>query len=241
MTAIPKPYRHLQIFSVCLGLLVVALGVFLFGVKIEHSVAGSGVIFGGDAREVLAPVAGRVRLIAGNDSGAFTALHPGTVGLDSYLLLEIEPPDGTHPVAIKLSEPGVNQPRHLAIAECGVRPGEAVQAGQKLATLVALRSPEGDVENPLVRAEFDEKQFAEVKVGQAVRIKSSMYPSRTHGHAEGVVSSVQPVGVVGERGRRKFVAEVKVNQSPFRLLHGSSVEVEVLLGRKETFRVILEH
>lgn len=241
MTAIPKPYRHLQIFSVCLGLLVVVLGVFLFAVKIEQTAIGNGVVYGGGAREIFAPVTGRIRISTGEDLMYFPDLRPGTIGSDSQRLLEIEPSARKSPIVVYPIDSGARQDLPFMIAESDIHPGDLVQAGQKLATIIPLRSGEGDLLLPMVRAEFNEKQFGGVKVGQSVRVRSNMFLSRTHGHAEGIISSVRPTSVAGQSGGRKFVAEVTVNRSPFPLLHGSSVEVEVILGRKETFRVILEH
>src|SRR5262249_2176036 len=124
MTAIPKPYRHLQIFSVCLGILLVVLGVFLFAVKIEHSASGNGVVYGGASLEIISPGAGRVRLGSGKGTTPFPGLEPGTVGTDPQQLLEIEPLDGSRPILAKLPEPESARSKYWMIAECGIRAGD---------------------------------------------------------------------------------------------------------------------
>jgi hypothetical protein len=92
-----------------------------------------------------------------------------------------------------------------------------------------------------VRLEFEEKNFGAVDCGQEVRLYSNMYQHQTHGIAKGVVNRLEPTGVEGPNGTRRFHAWVKVTESPFPLVPGSSVHAEVITGRKRTYRIILEH
>jgi hypothetical protein len=68
-----------------------------------------------------------------------------------------------------------------------------------------------------------------------------MYPHRVHGVAKGVIAKLEPAGVEGPRGSRRFHAWVKVTDCPFKMLVGSSYRAEVVTGRKPTYQIILEH
>jgi hypothetical protein len=94
---------------------------------------------------------------------------------------------------------------------------------------------------PPIRLEFEEKNFGSVEIGQEVRLYSNMYHHRAHGIAKGVIERLEPVGVEGPNGSRRFRAWVKVTESPFPMRLGSSVRAEVVTGTKRTYQIILEH
>ena len=98
-----------------------------------------------------------------------------------------------------------------------------------------------DAQEPLIRLEFEEKNFGAVEDGQEVRLYSNMYHHRTHGIAKGEIVRLEPMGTEGPNGSRRFHAWVKVMESPFPMKLGSSVRAEVVTGRKRTFQIILEH
>ena len=104
--------------------------------------------------------------------------------------------------------------------------------------VVAVDAP-GD-SAPMIRLEFDEKNFSAVEEGQDVRLYSNMYPHRAW-HRSGVIHALERAGVEGPNNTRRFHAWVQVTESPFPLKPGSSVRAEVVTGRKRTFQIILEH
>jgi hypothetical protein len=203
MAIIAGRFRHLTIFSICLGVLLLALGIFLFAVKIEHFATGKGLL---RSRSV-------VRIAINGDA----PFEPG-MGLSREQLEAVCPQfkaTGKYWLLLELKE------------------------GQ--AKLLPVRDESGSLLEAIVEAEFDEKQFGELEIGQKVRLKSAMFSPRTHGYGEGKIVALRPIARENSHGQRGFGVEIAVTTAPFPLFYGSSIEAEVFLGRKETFRVILEH
>jgi hypothetical protein len=233
MVVPPRRFRHLTIFSICLGLLLLALAIFLFAVNIEHTASGTGVVTSEIHQEWLAPTAGTVQLIP----NGFRSFEVGTIRAAGPLL-ELTSPNRP---GLIFQPPSRFEAPFWMISESRIRDGETVTSLQSLLTVVPVSDELGNLHCPLIRAEFDEKQFGSIRPGQKVRVKSLIYSPRTYGYAEGAVATLRPVARESPTGSRKFQVEIGIVRSPFPLLLGSSVEVEVILGRKETFRVILEH
>jgi hypothetical protein len=122
-----------------------------------------------------------------------------------------------------------------------VSPQQAVRPGDLIASIVpidpATRRP-GDL---LARLEIDERHWAEVAPGQAVRLYSTMYNPRLHGHAAARIERLEPCAEEGPDGRRRYRAIAAVTAAPFPLWLGSSFKGEVVLGKKRVYRIILEN
>src|SRR5690242_14487574 len=56
----PRPFHHLRIFGISLGLVVLSLGGFLFGVSLEAVTPAQGIILSRDQQEIRTPIAGLV-------------------------------------------------------------------------------------------------------------------------------------------------------------------------------------
>jgi hypothetical protein len=235
-----RPPRHLHVFGISLLLIVGALVFFLFGVKMEATVAGTGIVSTQKTIVLRAPKAGRVKIggPGGESVGStnFQAFVPGLfidAGTNVIWCGDSTPNDAV------LRAPG--EPARWLILELPVADGQFVQEGDVLASLIPV---DPDTHRPLdlvVRVEIDEKQFASVEAGQETRLYSNMHHHRTHGIATGVVERIEPLGTDGPNGSRKFHAWIKVTNAPFPLKLGSSVRAEIVTGQKPTFQIILEH
>jgi hypothetical protein len=130
--------------------------------------------------------------------------------------------------------------RRWLVLELPVVDGESARPGDLLAVLAPLDPVTGQVEM-LARLEFEEADFGSVAVGQRLRLASPMYPSRLHGFATATVERLAPAAVLGSDSRPRFVAWACVTESPFPPRPGGTAKAEVLVGRKPTYRIILEH
>lgn len=121
-----------------------------------------------------------------------------------------------------------------------VTPLQAVKPGDAIALIAPLDPRSRQPRELLAMLDIDEKHAGEVEPGQAIRLYSSMYNQRLHGHAEGVIDRLEPHGEVGSGGERHFRAVARVTVSPVALRPGSSFRGEIVVGRKPVYRVILE-
>lgn len=119
-------------------------------------------------------------------------------------------------------------------------PLQAVKPGDAVALIAPLDPRSRRPRELLAVLDIDEKHAGEIEPGQALRLYSSMYNQRLHGHAEGVVERLEPLAEVGPGGERRFRAIAKVTASPYALRPGSSFRGEIVIGRKPVYRVILE-
>jgi hypothetical protein len=55
-----------------------------------------------------------------------------------------------------------------------------------------------------------------------------------------VLEEVEPGGDLGPGGERRFRARARVTHAPFPLEPGSGCKAEVVIGRKQVYRIILE-
>lgn len=134
---------------------------------------------------------------------------------------------------------GEEQPR-WQVVEAACRRQQAVAAGEVLARVVPLDPETRQPRQFLARLELNEKHCGGLAEGQTVRLFSAMHNPRLHGHAEAVLERLEPWGEPSPTGERRFHAVARVLHSPFRLALGSSVKAEVLLGKRQVYRIILE-
>jgi hypothetical protein len=239
----PKRSRHLHIFFISLVLIVATLGVFLFGVKMEDTAAGKGIITSARVLDVRASKAGRIELdpnmalapgstiISGVREGETVTQKTAIATIDQTPVLLDPAPSGAAEVPT----------RHWEVIEVLVRPGQQVAPGDVIARLVEVNPASLSILEPLVRLDVEEKYFGELAPGQEVRLYSNMYHHRVHGVARGKVERLEPAGEPGPNGARIFHAWVAITESPFPLKLGASVRAEVIVGRKPTYQIILEH
>ena len=239
----PKRSRHLHIFFISLVLIVATLGIFLFGVRMEDTAAGKGIITSARVVDVRAPKAGHVEFDPTKSiapgSTIVSGLHQGETVADKTAIATIDQtPILLDPVPTGATE---EPTRHWEILEVLVRPGQQVAQGEVIARLVEVNPASHSILEPFVRLDVEEKNFGELAPGQDVRLYSNMYHHRVHGVARGKVERLEPSGEPGPNGARIFHAWVVITESPFPLKLGSSVRAEVIVGRKPTYQIILEH
>jgi hypothetical protein len=117
---------------------------------------------------------------------------------------------------------------------------QAVQAGDALALIAPLDPTTGQPRDLVAYLDIHEKHAGELQLGQAVRLYSTMHNHRLHGHAEGKIDRLEPLGEAGANGDRHFRARTVMTQTPFPLRPGSTVKAEIVIGRKQVYRIILE-
>lgn len=117
---------------------------------------------------------------------------------------------------------------------------QAVKAGDALALVAPLDPDTGRPRDLVAYLDVHEKHAGELQIGQAVRLYSTMHNHRLHGYAEGKIEHLEPLGEADPNGDRHFRARAVLTQSPFSLRTGSTVKAEIVVGRKQVYRIILE-
>jgi hypothetical protein len=117
---------------------------------------------------------------------------------------------------------------------------QAVAAGDPVALVAPLDPATHQPKSLIAILDVHEKHTGELEPGQAVRIFSTMYNQRLHGHANGIIERVEPLGEPLPGGERRFRAIAAVTNAPFNLRPGSSFKAEIIVGRKQVYRIILE-
>ena len=133
-----------------------------------------------------------------------------------------------------------DQNNHWLVLKVYPEGGQAVAAGDPIALLAPLDLATHQPKEFIAQLDVHEKHMGELAPGQAVRLYSSMYNQRLHGHAEGVIERLEPQGEPVPGGERRFRAIAAVKSAPFTLRPGSSVKAEIVVGRKQVYRIILE-
>ena len=119
----------------------------------------------------------------------------------------------------------VRSPLAATVLQINTRPGELASPSAQQPLIVL-----GDVSKLRVRAEIDERDYGEIKIGQRVIVRSPAFRGRD---IAGTVSSIAPIieaGRIGARGQRNLtdvnVAEVVVDLAePGPLVVGMKVDV----------------
>jgi hypothetical protein len=230
--------RHLRVFLVSLAILLLGVGVFVFGVSMESTATANGWVTARGTREVRAPGNGLVGLAPRDPPTA--DLSPGDVIGPGAVLATVRPAEGTQGMnPVTVSAP-VTDGLWL-IAKVDVVTGQAVQAGQPLMTLVPVDARTRRPRELLARLEVSEEHVVEVKEGQKVRLSSNLYNERVHGTFSAVVERIEPMAEAGRDGKRRFHVLAVLEASDRPLLLGSGLKAEIVLGRKPVYRIILEH
>ena len=119
-------------------------------------------------------------------------------------------------------------------------PLQAVQAGDTIALVAPVDPQTGWPRDLIAFLDVHERYAGELKPGQALRLYSTMHNQRLHGFAEGKIEHLEPLGEPGPDGERHFRARAAITQTPFPLRPGSTVKAEIVVGRKQVYRIILE-
>jgi multidrug efflux pump subunit AcrA (membrane-fusion protein) len=231
--------RYLRIFLASLGVLLVGLAIFLFGVTMEATATATGHVTARGVVELRSPIDGLVEP-GWYNSGRFHRLEPGDEVRPGQLIATVHPSAWWQGTSIaKITAPQGEELWLVAAVEH--EPGQAVRAGQRLATLVPLDPETHRPRELLARLEIAEEHAAEITPGQQVRLYSNLYNHRVHGTFVAVIERLEPVAGIGGDGKRYFQAVALIESPALPLLLGSGVKAEILLGRKRVYRIILEH
>jgi hypothetical protein len=130
--------------------------------------------------------------------------------------------------------------RHWLVLKVYVSPQQAVEAGDPIALIAPVDPKTKEPLDAVAHLDILEKHAAEVRPGQRVRFYSTMFNQRLHGHAEGVLERLEPMGEAGTNGERKFRGVASITASPFPVRLGSSARVEIVIGPKRVYSIILE-
>jgi hypothetical protein len=125
--------------------------------------------------------------------------------------------------------------------EVGVKPGEKVDAGEVLAILAPVDRRTHEPLDLIAELDIEEKHCGDVAPGQTVRLYSNMHNHRLHGTATATIERIEPWGKRAADGKRYFRALATIAETPFPLLPGSTFKAEIVTGRKQMYRIILEH
>ena len=115
--------------------------------------------------------------------------------------------------------------------------GEPVQRGE----LVLVLSPD---DRRRIVFRVPERDSVKVATGQMVRIYSPLFPYRQYGVADGEVYMVKNWAEANDTGQTgssglSYEVRVYVTDAPYVLPLGSSVQGEIMVGKKQVFRILL--
>lgn len=228
LTGTPRKWKHVRVFLVSLLVLLLGLAVFVFGVSMESMSSAKGWVTADGLLEVRAERAGLIDL---------GHLEVGSTIKGGTHLAKLRPATWWQEGSA-LSAP-TTTPLWLLVA-VHVAPGQAVEAGQRICTLIPLDAATGQP-RLLARLEVSEEHIVEVQVGQSVRVSSNLYNDRVHGKFTARVTHIGQLAEVGRDGKRYFGVMASLEASDRPLLLGSGLKAEIVLGRKRVYRIILEH
>jgi len=314
-SVVPRP-TYLRVFALSLGAVILCLVGFLFGVRLEAVMPGSGVIAAREQQDIRAGIAGIIELgwqegilrqakgldlrfrvnakgHGSTDPGQGTVqkiehfkLADGRVILPAELtyhklqagdelwpgqefglirvddlelkirklkarlddlksrgdpLLEVL---AEHDALVeRLNQAVIRVPdakNTWQVLKVHAAPLQAVQAGDAIALVAPVDPQTGRSRDLVAFLDVQERYAGELKPGQTVRLYSTMHNQRLHGFAEGKIEHLEPLGEPGPDGERHFRARAAIMQSPFPLRPGSTVKAEIVVGRKQVYRIILE-
>ncbi len=202
---------------------MVGLAIFVFGVSMEATATAPGIITARCEIEVRSPVTGIVDL--GKPIAPGDEVKPGQ-SLARVGTVEVSAPEGA--------------PLWLVVA-VAVGPGQHVDVGQRLITLDPLDPMTHRPRELLAWLDMPEEHVADIETGQRVRLTSNLYNERIHGQFDAVIERIEPAGRLAENGKRYFRVVAVVKETPLKLLLGSGVKAEIVVGKKRVWRIIMEH
>lgn len=196
------------------------------------------------------PADGSVYLIENHQGKAALFIDPDKLAKHSLAVgdllwpgqpLVVVVPDAAKGKKAPVRQEAPRQGKAWLVTKVHKQPGEAVQPGDKIVTLVPADPATREPIDIVALLEVREERAGPVQPGQPVRLYSAMYPHRLYGHAKGIIETVEPVAEPDEKGRSQVRARARVVAAPFPLKLGSHVQGEIVVGRKPIYRIILEH
>ncbi|VTS03918.1 efflux RND transporter periplasmic adaptor subunit [Tuwongella immobilis] len=224
--SVPPAGRHLTIFSIGMVIVSIALVVILFVVEIEASVPASGVIRSRSSTTVTADQ-------PGNWLPSAEVWLPGTTRAGGEIIGQIS----GRPIPL----PMLPTERLWMLVESLPDSGSQLEPMQTIAAMIPVNAGTLDPLDVEVEMEVPEKYAGELELGQGVRFRAVMYPSRIYGFAAGTLRAIEPIVRRPVAGEPFVRAIARVDRSPFPMRLGASIEATIILGKRSTYRVILDH
>jgi hypothetical protein len=222
-SVVPPRSRPLRSFLIALGVLVLGLAIFVFGVSMEATATAPGVIVSRGEVIVRSPAAGVVSM--------GTVIAPGDEVKPGQVLAKVDAVEVRVPAGAPLS----------IVTDVAVGQGDRVEERQRLVTLNPLDSETHRPTQLIAWLDVAEEHVADVHPGQTVRLTSNLYNERIHGQFEAVIERIEPVGRLDGHGKRIYRVVAVVKETPLQLMLGSGVKAEIVIGKKRVWRIILEH
>jgi hypothetical protein len=127
------------------------------------------------------------------------------------------------------------------VLEVHVSPLQAVQAGDRIATIVPVDPRTHQPRNLVALLDVEEKYWGDLKPGQNVRLYSTVFNHRLFGCAEAQLAQLEPWARPNGQDTRVMKARAPIVQAPYDLPLGSTFKAEIVVGPKLVYRIILEH
>jgi hypothetical protein len=117
---------------------------------------------------------------------------------------------------------------------------QAVKPGDPVVQIAPVDPQTHQPRQLIALLDVHEKHTGELTADQTVRLYATTHNQRLHGHAEGRLLRVEPLAELGSNGERHFRAQAAITHTPFPLRLGSTCKAEIVVGRKQVYRIILE-
>ena len=113
-------------------------------------------------------------------------------------------------------------------------PGELIEEGEPLATVADTDSPY------VVKAHLPERNIDLLQTGLPVRMESEVFQSSAEGYVTGHVTKFYKDPIRNPRTESPtYEVHIEVDSTPLPLVHGSSMQVEVIVGERSLLEMLI--
>lgn len=167
---------------------------------------------------------------------AETILHEAEAGVARILAEVAVLENQSKRTKEQLSRYRITAPVSGRVVQVAKRQGEPVSQGELVMEVAA-----GEERRVFLRV--PERDIVKIEKGQTVHVYSALFPYRQYGIAEGGVYMVQNWAETGATDSpvvgRSYEVRAYVTKAPYILPLGSSVQGEILVGKKQIYRILL--
>lgn len=116
---------------------------------------------------------------------------------------------------------------------------QSVSTGDVIAVIVPIDATTQQPRDVLARLEVDEQHLGELAAGQVVRLRSATQSERS-ARTEARIDRIEPWPQLDADGKKRYGVFAAISPgTPFPL--GSTCHADIIIGRKQVYRIILEH